>query len=63
MAKTHGSAERYSGWSAFFNYVNWLASDKDDDELVYTLDSGPNGSTLANARYGLLEGMRRRAYG
>ena len=25
----------------FSNYVNWLASDKDDDELVYTLDSGP----------------------
>ena len=41
----------------FSNYVNWLASDKDDDELVYSLDSGPEWITLANARYGLLEGM------
>ena len=40
----------------FSNYVNWLASDKDGDALVYTLDSGPEWITLANATYGLLEG-------
>ena len=36
--------------------MNWLASDKDDDELVYTLDSGPNGF-VSQCKYGLLEGM------
>ena len=41
----------------FSNYVNWLASDKDGDALVYTLDSGPEWITLASARYGLLEGV------
>ena len=41
----------------FSNYVNWLASDKDGDELVYSLDSGPEWIKLDNPKYGHLVGI------
>ena len=40
----------------YFAYINWLASDADEDRLTYAMVSGPEWLSLVNAEYGRLEG-------
>lgn len=40
----------------YMNYINWRVSDADQDELAYAKISGPEWLSMANAKFGKIEG-------